>query len=434
VPGWVTGDWPLVGLGVAVLGGLLFAASAIYGMVVAAVAAGSLRALPGGAVAGAHLGFAAFGARTGVRTGGDFGAGLGTAFLPLPWAALAVAATWAALRFARSRLAGDRTTLLVFAGKLTLTAGVVLGIAGGIVSAGDPDAASSFESRVNGGEVWFYVTLVVGGAAAVWLHRQGVRLLPALAGHRLFAYLPPMRDGAIAFAVLGGLLGVAALAWGLVVADSGAERLGVLVGVPAVGFSLGIVAADVAMGAATGTLRGHVSLFHFGLPAEPTAGAAPAPLFLALALAPALLVVMVWRRLERERPGSEEDAIRTGFFTGLGFAFTAWAATVVSQVFLLAYVGRGSGFGGSVGTLVVARPSPATMVGLGLLWGLAAGVPVALLWARRHGLGWSPPPSSPPLASPTPPPLYPPEAPPPSPPSPPSPPPPENPSPPPPIP
>jgi hypothetical protein len=411
LPGWVTRDWPLVGLAVAVLGGLLFAASALYGMVAAAVAAGSLRAIPGGAVAGAHLGFAAFGARTGVRTGGEFGSGLGTAFLPLPWAALAVTATWAALGFARRRLAGDRTTLLAFAGKLTLVAGVALGIIGGIVSAGDADAGASFESQINGGEVWFYVTLIVAMAALVWLRRQGVRLVPALSGHRLLADVPAVLDGAIAFALLAGVLGIAALVWGLVVADSGAERLGVLVGVPAVGLSLGIVAADVAMGAAAGTLRGHVSLFHFGLPAEPTAGAAPAPLFLALALAPALLAVMVWRRLERERPGSEEDAIRTGFFTGVGFALTAWAATVVSQVFLLAYVGRGSGFGGSVGTLVVARPSPATMLGLGLLWGLAAGVPVALWWARRHRLGWSPPlspPPSPPPASPPPPPSGPP--------------------------
>src|SRR4051794_1486286 len=82
-PGWVTKDWPLVGLGVAVMLALLFAASALYGTVVGVAATGKPGAAPYGAALGAHLAFAAFGVRTAVSFGTKNGSLLATQFLPL---------------------------------------------------------------------------------------------------------------------------------------------------------------------------------------------------------------------------------------------------------------------------------------------------------------------------------------------------------------
>src|SRR5207244_13265815 len=103
-PPWLTSDWPLVGLGVVVLLGLLFALSALLGMVAAVAASGSVDALPCGAGAGAHLAFAAFGARTQVVCRSAAGTALAISFLPLAWALTGGLATEAALRFAWPRL------------------------------------------------------------------------------------------------------------------------------------------------------------------------------------------------------------------------------------------------------------------------------------------------------------------------------------------
>jgi hypothetical protein len=167
--------------------------------------------------------------------------------------------------------------------------------------------------------------------------------------------------------------------------------------------SFGAVLVDAGMGAALGGVSGHTSLFHYGLPAGPDAGAAPGWLFVALVLAPAAVAAAVWRRLERDRPADEQGALAVGAATAVGFAATAWLAALIGRIVLLAAVtvprdGLGSALqftplpaqAGrvSVGTLVALRPNPAAVLGLGLLWGLAGGLGAAFLWASRHNARW----------------------------------------------
>src|SRR5688572_6995936 len=108
LPDWARSDWALVGLGVARLLLVLFAASALVGLVAAVAVARSFAAAPCGAAVGSHLAFAAFGARTAAGCGGEHGAVLAMGFLPLPWAVMAGVATEAALRFGWRRMPEDR--------------------------------------------------------------------------------------------------------------------------------------------------------------------------------------------------------------------------------------------------------------------------------------------------------------------------------------
>src|SRR5439155_689000 len=82
--------------GAAALLGVLFAVSALVGMVAAVAVSGTFEALPCGAGVGAHLAFAAFGARTEVACRSAAGAALALSFLPLFWALTGALATEAA--------------------------------------------------------------------------------------------------------------------------------------------------------------------------------------------------------------------------------------------------------------------------------------------------------------------------------------------------
>lgn len=407
LPDWARTDWALVGLGVARLLLVLFAASALVGLVAAVAVAGSFTAAPCGAAVGSHLAFAAFGARTAARCGGEHGAVLAVGFLPLPWAVMAGVATEAALRFGWRRLPEDRGRRIAYGGKLALCCGVALGVIAGLVARGEPTRfGSGFASSLNGGEVWFYSSVLVWFWAWVGLRRRGLVLFASagpFAAESLRKFRSPAREGVVVFAALAGGLSAVGLVFALAVADGGAERIGLLFGFPVTGLSFGAVLVDAAMGAALGGVSGHISLFHFGLPAGPGAGAAPGWLFVVLALVPAAVATAVWRRLERERPADEQGALAVGAATGAGFAVTAWLTALVGRVVVLAAVNRSGGriigivpqlpsaFEGRdsvVGTLVALRPNPAGVLGLGLLWGLAGGLGTAFLWASRHNARW----------------------------------------------
>jgi hypothetical protein len=412
-PVWLSCDWPLVGLGVAVMLVLLFAGSALLGLVAAVAVAGSVEAAPCGAAVGSHLAFAAFGARTVAGCGSEHGAGLAIGFLALPWALVGGVAVEAARRFAWRRLPDDRVRRVAYAAKLALSFGVALGIIAGLVARGDPTRrGSSFASSLNGGEVWFYSTVLTWFWAWLGLRRQGLRILAGPSRVGAVGDIKRLRDrageGAAAFGVLAGGLAVVGLLFALAVADSGANRVGLLFGFPVAGLSFGAALVDAAMGAALGGFSGHSSLTHFGLPARPGAGAAPVWIFAAVALAPAVVAATVWRRLERERPAEEQAALAVGAATGLGFAVAAWFAALVGRIVVLASV-SGAGPGDRpVGVFIAARPNPAAVLGLGLLWGLAGGLGAAFLWASRHNARWqiagtspaaeggSPPPPQPP--------------------------------------
>jgi hypothetical protein len=403
LPDWARSDWALVGLGVVRLLLVLFAASALVGLVAAVAVAGSFAAAPCGAAVGSHLTFAAFGARTAARCGGEHGAVLATGFLPLPWALMAGVATEAALRFGWRRMPEDRVRRIAYAGKLALACGVALGVVAGLVARGEPDIlGSGFASSLNGGEVWFYCSVLTWFWAWVGLRRRGLVVFPS--AHRLEAgplrkLGAPAGEGAVVFATLAAGLAVVGLVFALAVADGGSERVGLLFGFPVAGLSFGAVLVDAAMGAALSGVSGHTSLVHFGLPAGPDAGAAPGWLFVAVALVPAAVAAAVWRRLERARPVDEQGALAVGAATALGFAVTAWLASLLSRVVLLSAV-TGPRPGPTltplpaptgrirIGTLIALRPNPAAVLGLALLWCLAGGLGAAFLWASRHNARW----------------------------------------------
>jgi hypothetical protein len=417
LPGWATTDWALVGLGVAVLLGLLFVASALFGLAAAVAVAGSFKAAPCGAAVGSHLAFAAFGARAAAACGGEHGAALALGFLPLPWALAGGLATEAALRFAWRRLPDDRNRRTAYAAKLAVGCGVALGVIAGVVAQGDPTRrGSGFASSLNGGEVWFYGTVLIWFWAWIALRRRGVRVLSGMteglarrdqpdghgdvkaAGLGIGRLGRLAGEGAALFVALAGALAVLGLICALVVTDGLHERIGLLFGFPVVGFSFGAALLDGAMGAGLGGISGHTSLAHFGMPAGPGAGAAPVWVFAAVILAPGAVAAAVWRRLERERPAEEQGALAVGAATAVGFAAAAWVAALVGRIVVLAAVtGSKAGLGSAllpatgrvrVGTLVALRPNPGAVLGLGLLWGLAGGLGAAFFWASRHNARW----------------------------------------------
>jgi hypothetical protein len=425
----LTSDWPLVGLSAALLLVLLFAASALYGTIAGVAATGNLRAAPYGAALGSHLTFAAFGAKTAVSFGEKNGSNLALQFLPLPWAAVGGLAVGAALRFARARLPDDRRRRIAFGAKLAAAGGVALGIMAGLLDQGSRPG-SGYRSTLNGGEVWFYATVLLWFWAWLWLRRDGFRLLPGLP-ERVRRPMQRIGEGAVTFVAMCGAFGVAGLVFALVVADSNHARIGLLFGFPVVGLSFGAAMADFALGGALGGFgvfferaAGHTSLARFGLPPGSEAGAAPAWLFVVLLVAPAIVAVTVWRRLERARPAQEQEAVAIGAYTAVGFAGAAWLLAVVSRILVLAAIAPSrsrsgsasllallTGQGEGVGTLVAARPNPVSVLFLSLVWALAGGLGAAFVWATRHGARWhiagAPPPSragTPPAGAPPPPP------------------------------
>jgi len=404
-PGWVTSDWPLVGLGVAVMLALLFAVSALYGMVAGVASSGKLGAASYGAALGSHLAFAAFGARTAVSFGTKNGSALGLQFLALPWAVVGGLAMRTALRFARSRLPDERKRRIGYTVKLALAGGVALGVLAGLLDQRS-GAGSGYSSELNGGEVWFYATVLLLGWGWFWLRRDGHRLGPVLPTD-VRPHARPVGDGALTFVAVAVAFAFVGLVFGLVVVDRNGAQVGLLFGVPVVGLSFGAAMADFAMGAALGLGSlfgqpvGHVSLAHFGLPPASGAGAAPAWLFVVLLVAPAAVAAVVWRRLEQQRPTQEQGALAVGAATAAGFAAAAWLFALVGRISLLAAiappVAQGQptnalallrGRGGGIGTLVAAQPNPATVAFLALLWGLAGGVGAAFVWASRHNARW----------------------------------------------
>ena len=404
LPGWLTADWPLVGLGVTVMLVVLFTASALFGAVAGVAASGKISAAGYGAAIGSHLAFAAFGAKVAVNFGRENASALALGFLPLPWAVVGGLAMRTALRFARPRLPDERRRRIGYAAKLAAATGVALGVIAGVLDSRSGTAAG-FNSQLNGGEVWFYSTLLLLLSAWLWLHRQGDRVGPTLAA----AYRPRARqaaDGAVAFLAISVAFAFVGLVFSLVVVDRNGAQVAVLFGVPVVGLSFGAATADFAMGAALGMGAlfaeplGHLSLARFGLPPVPDAGSAPLWLFAVLLVAPLTVAAVVWRHLERVRPTQEQDALAVGAATAAGFAGAAWLLAMVGRISLVAAIappdssggltslGLLQGRGPGIGTLVSAQPSPMTVLFLALAWGFAGGLGAAFLWASRHHARW----------------------------------------------
>ena len=405
LPEWLTSDWPLVGLGVTMMLAVLFAIAALFGAVAGVATSGKFGAAGYGAAVGSHLAFAAFGAKTAVSFGSENGSALALQFLPLPWAVVGGLAMGAALRFARPRLPDERRRRIGYAFKLAAAGGVALGVIAGVLDQ-RPRPGEGFSSRLNGGEVWFYATVLLLLWGWLWLHRQGYRIGPQLGA----AYRPlaqRAREGGLAFLAVSAGFAFVGLVFSLVVVDRNGAQVALLFGMPVVGLSFGAAMADFAMGAALGLGSlfaqpiGHLSLARFGLPPGPGAGAAPGWLFAVLLVAPLTVAAVVWRRLERLRPTQEQDALAVGAATAAGFAGTAWLMALIGRVALVAAIapagssgdldtalGLLQGRGPGIGTLISAQPNPMTVLFLALVWGLAGGLGAAFVWASRHNARW----------------------------------------------
>ncbi len=386
VPSWLGSDWPLVGLSVIILLALVFGISALYGGLTTVVVTSGFDALVDGVTAGAYLAFSTFGIETSAFTSNG-NVAIGSQFLPLPALALPVGATAFALRFAWSRLGSDRVAVLAFCAKLAVTAGIVMAILASVLSVGGDTGGSGLRAEVSGGEAWLYVTAIVAITALAYAHLRGLSVFRKSPKPQLRQLASVALDGARAYALVVGGMAAVALVAAIVVVDDGSERLGVILSVPFVGITTGVLGAAFAMGAAIGLGSGHVSLLHFGFPPTFDAGAAPIPFFVLLVLAPAAIAWITLRRLEAERPASEQEVLRVAFVIGIAFAVTAWFTTLVSQVALGAYAAGDDGDG--TGVSLLARPSVAGVLGLGLLWGLAGALGSSFLWARQQGVGWT---------------------------------------------
>ena len=354
----------------------------------AAVAGGSLKALFSGIRVGAYLAFSAVGAETAAATNSAPNALVGIQFLPLPWAGLTVVSTALALRFALSRIQMDPSQVRAFVGKLAVGFGIVMAILASVLSLGDSDRPSTgFAAEVSGGEAWAYSTLLVGLAGLIVAQLYGARVVPDQVSARARDLSSLALDGARAFALLTVVLGALAIVASIVVVDSGTARLNTLLSIIFMGLTFGVVAAAYAMGAAIELAEGHTSLFHFGFPPDFEAGAAPAPFFVLLALAPAVVAWTVWQRLERERPTTEQDVMRTGFVVAIAFAVVGWVTSLLSRVVLVAVV-TNENFESGEGTFLAARPSVTGVLGLSLLWAIVGGLGAAFYWASTHGVRW----------------------------------------------
>jgi len=369
-----------------------FGVSALYGGVAAVVAAGSIKALVSGVTVGAYLAFSAFGVKTVAANSGATSAIVATQFLPLPWLGLSIGATWLGLRFAFPRLSRDRSNLVAFAAKLAVSFGIVMAILAAVLSVGAARAedAAGFSARVSGGEAWAYSTFIVAVAALVILSVRGTSVVPSRAGTHLGDIGGLALDGARAYALMAAALAVVTIVAAVVVVDTGSARLSTIVGTLFMGLSMGVVAASYAMGAAIGLGSGHTSLLRFGFPPGSGAGAAPVPFFLLLVVAPAVVAWTVWRRLEKDRPSTQQEVMKVGFAIAIAFSLVAWLAALVSRVLLTTGATK-SGSSRGTGTFLVARPSVGGVLGLSLLWALLGGLGAAFYWSTQRGVAWKAP-------------------------------------------
>jgi hypothetical protein len=385
----------MVGLAVVLVVAGVAVVSALYGVVLALAASGRASAVGPGAGLGSFLSFSWLGAAVRASTTGtDRVLAFETRFLPLAGVLVPAGVTWAVLRYCRPRLRRPEAAV-AFVAKVSVAVALVAVVLARVTSTGPrgPNAAAGVSgglaSRVDAGPAGLFALLVVGLAGAGFLAREGtvstgVRPLPVLAT----AVFAGIRAWALAVVFMTALTVSAAIA----AADSGTERVLLLLALPLMGLNLGVQGVTVAMGAAVRLVAvgpaevggipppgaGHLSLLHFGFPPEPGAGAAPAVAFALLALAPALVAWSLGRELRRRPPAEEQDALAAGFAAAGGFAAAALAGAVASALWLAAAASDLARPGG----MLVARPSVVGTVGVALVWGLVGGLGAALFLNR----------------------------------------------------
>lgn len=378
-PAWLGADWVVAVVSAFILLGVCVAVALPYGVLLALAATADAGSIISGLVTGAFLPFIMFGVETVVaRSDGDTTVALAARFLPLLLLAVPVAATWIALRFALRRVGQDPVGLVALVVKIAVVVCVVAGIMAALLSIGDQDdfGGQSFVSDVSVGGAIFFPLLIIIPAGFVYLWRHGVR--PWAGSVRRVTDREWVRSaawGGAAFLAIAAVMGVLAMIADVVTAGDGKDRVTQIVRLPFDGLNEGVAGAVFAMGGAVARHASHTSLLHWGSYDAPGDGNAPAPLFLLLALAPAVVAWAAYRLLERQRPTDEQHVLSVATAVAGGFVLTAWLFSFLGRIDRL-----------SVDPVV--QPSPRGAFGLGLLWAAVGAAGAAFLWSRRRGVSW----------------------------------------------
>jgi hypothetical protein len=411
IPQWLLSDWIIVvvcAVGILVVSAVL---GAVFGAVLGLTTTSSASHIVGAALRGVYLTFTFFGVKTAVGSASDKQVLLfGTSFLPLPGVLVPVGATWFALRFALSRVRPDRANAIAFAVKLALVTGILLSIAAALMTVGhasslstDTDLSTDLVAKVSAGSAFLYAFLVVALVAFAMVARSGRIQITGRAREVATSTFRALAIAGRAFALLTVAGGLLATVFAVIVADSGAERLTIIVATPLIIVNVGIAVVTIALGGSVrftsanflagnglnSGLSGHVSLMHFGFPAAHDAGSAPIFWFV-LVLAP--LVAVGWsvmRQLDKVRPSTEQAVLGVGLQAAIGFAAIAWVASIFGRVELVGLGIRHPGNPDGVAGSLLLRPSAGAAIGLGLVWGLIGGLGAALWWGSTHGFKWS---------------------------------------------
>jgi RNA polymerase subunit RPABC4/transcription elongation factor Spt4 len=389
-PAWLTSDWLVAVVAAGLLLGACLAVGLVYGALLAVAETGDGGAILPGLVTGAYLPFVMFGVETFAQADGEPVVRLGARYLPLLLLAVPVAATWAALRFALPRVPREPSAVVALVVKIALVVCVVAAVMAGLLSIGDEGGAGSdgFVAEVSAGAAAIYPFLIIVPAGLAFLWRTGIRpeeeRVRRVTGN---LWASSAAWGAAAFVAFAAGMGVLALLADVIVADDGRARFTQVLRTPLDGLNEGVAGAVVAMGGAVARMGSHTSLLHWGSYEIPGDENAPAPLFLLLLVASAVVGYVTYRRLERERPtaGSqvpEQQVLQVATGVAAGFVVTAWILSLLGRITRL-----------SVDPVV--EPSPRGAFGLGLVWAALGATAAALVWSRQRGLRWTLPPADP---------------------------------------
>jgi hypothetical protein len=395
VPDWLSGDWVPAVVGAVVLVGAGLLGGALLGALLTVVASGDVGLAVDGALVGSYLAFAAFGAA--VRAGIDEGQAVHVAFaveaLPLGLLPLTVGASHLVLRRVRGRVSPDPARQLAVVVKVASLLALVLALLAVVLST----EGASLQAEVQPLQAFVLAFLLVAGVGIWQLHHDGVSL-PGIGQLSPWtrAVLRAARDGALVLVGFAVAVGAVSFLAALVLADSGTDRLLLVIGLPlhlgnlaAVGGVVGIggsvtfAVADVTeLGGVSfsATTTGSMGLFRFGFPPDASTGAAPFGLLVVLlAATPALLAWRTGRRLVREQVDGLSRALAHAVSSGAGFLVAALTAGVLGRIGLFATT---EGLARPA-TLLVVRPQLATVLGYATLWAVLGTAVGLVVWWQR---------------------------------------------------
>lgn len=408
---WLTADWPAAAFGAGLLLLILMAGSIVYGTVLTVVTTGDPSAALDGVIVGVYLVFAAMGASVRVAVlNGSADAAFSLASWPVGLTLVACVAIWRVVRAMIDRRQVPLASVPATCAKVVLLVACVLTILSSVLSLTDPDGA--VVANVDPRRTFVGAVLVTGLTCLLLLARRGASTLPeGVTRYGLDRMGRALATGAVAFSMLAVVAGAFTLVGAFVAADTGADRLRLLLGLPIVGVNLMLVSGVAALGSTVafglagvsdvfgagfeGSATATMSLFRFGFPPAASTGNAPFVVLVFFLLSgPALLAAAIATRMRREP--SERALIGSWILlAALGFLGAAVLAGLTGQIRLYA---DATGIVGE-NNLVVIRPDLVTTLGYGTLWAALGSLGGWWAWLVLRA---TPSPSLDPVAGPTP--------------------------------